>query len=111
MKTLDLGGDAACKSTLDALCEQLCEAQKVVAQAVPPPGRPWARCPSRRRSSPASSATSEAAGGRTVRVGGGAGPCADEDPTVYAVRLDKMVTFLDAFVNSLIQEARDQLVS
>ncbi|RKG55999.1 hypothetical protein D7X30_26055 [Corallococcus sp. AB011P] len=111
MKTLDLGGDAACKSTLDALCEQLCEAQKVVAQAVPPPGRPVGALSEsqeilarqlrnlQKRQADALAALEEALA-----------PCADEDPTVHAVRLDKMVTFLDAFVNSLIQEARDQLV-
>ncbi|WP_233609689.1 hypothetical protein, partial [Corallococcus sp. AB049A] len=111
MKTLDLGGDAACKSTLDALCEQLCEAQKVVAQAVPPPGRPVGALSEsqeilarqlrnlQKRQAEALAALEEALA-----------PCADEDPTVHAVRLDRMVTFLDAFVNSLIQEARDQLV-
>ncbi|RKG90975.1 hypothetical protein D7W82_02020 [Corallococcus sp. CA049B] len=111
MKTLDLGGDAACKSTLDALCEQLCEAQKVVAQAVPPPGRPVGALSEsqeilarqlrnlQKRQADALAALEEALA-----------PCADEDPALHAVRLDKMVTFLDAFVNSLIQEARDQLV-
>ncbi|RYZ43956.1 MAG: hypothetical protein EOO71_01565 [Myxococcaceae bacterium] len=111
MKTLDQDGDSGCKSTLDALCEQLCEAQKVVAQAVPSTGRPVGAL-----------SESEEIVARQLRnlqkrqadalaaLEAALAPCADEDPAVHAQRLDKMVTFLDAFVNGLIQEARDQLV-
>ncbi|RKH53646.1 hypothetical protein, partial [Corallococcus llansteffanensis] len=111
VKTLDLDGDAACKSTLQALCDQLCEAQTVVAQAVPPPGRPVGALSEsqeivarqlrnlQKRQAEALAALEEALA-----------PCAEEDPAAHALRLDRMVTFLDAFVNGLIQEARDQLV-
>ncbi|MFP2900782.1 hypothetical protein, partial [Corallococcus sp. 4LFB] len=111
MKTLDLGGDAACKGTLDALCEQLCEAQKVVAQAVPPTGRPVGALSESqeilaRQLRNLQKRQAEALAALETALA----PCADEDPALHAVRLDQMVTFLDAFVNSLIQEARDQLV-
>ncbi|WP_415835486.1 hypothetical protein, partial [Corallococcus soli] len=111
MKTLELEGDSGCKGTLDALCAQLCEAQKVVAQAAPPAGRPVGALSEsqeivarqlrnlQKRQADALAALEEALA-----------PCEDEDPAAHARRLDRMVTFLDAFVNGLIQEARDQLV-
>lgn len=111
VKSLDLGGDPACKDALKQLCDKLCEAQKVVAQATPPPGRPIGALSEsqeilarqlrnlQKRQKDALDALEEALK-----------PCADEDAAQYARRLDRMVAFLDAFVGGLIQEARDQVV-
>ncbi|HZH04225.1 MAG TPA: hypothetical protein VEY30_10595, partial [Myxococcaceae bacterium] len=95
----------------DKLCAQLCEAQKVAATPVAPSGKlPGALSESQeilsrqlrnlmKRQKDAALALEEALA-----------PCTDEDPSLYAKRLDRMAAFLDAFVGGLVQEARDQLV-
>jgi hypothetical protein len=111
VKQLDLAGNAACQASLDTLCQKLCEAQKIVASAKPPAGRPVGAL------SEAQEILSRQLRNLAKRQADAVkalecalAPAPGETPEQHAHRLDCMVKFLDAFVGLLLQEARDQLV-
>ncbi len=99
----DAGGDA-CSGVMEALCEQLCEAQKQAASA---PTRPGSMSESqklaRRRLAKLAPGDVRALQ-RALERGEG------EMDADYRARLDAMARFLEGFVSGLVQDARDQVV-
>ena len=114
-QTLGPDPDPSLQGAIDAICAQLCEAQSLAAEAANPASAEADRSPGplsetqelldrqlRRlhtQQSLAVDALEEA-----LACGG------DELEADFARRLDRMVTFLDAFVGELLVEARDQVV-
>jgi hypothetical protein len=108
---LNLDGNSACSAALDSLCEQLCEAQRVVAEAKPPAGRPVGALSESqemlsRQLRDLAKRQADAAAALECAMAAVEG----EDPAHHAHRMDCMVAFLDALIGLLIQDARDQVV-
>jgi hypothetical protein len=108
---LDLSGNDACRPALDELCKKLCDAQKIVAQATPPPGRPvGALTESQEMLARQLRNLAKRQADAVKALECALAPVPGEDPAAHARRLDCLVAFLDALIGLLIQEARDQLV-
>lgn len=100
----DAGGDA-CTDVLDALCEQLCEAQREAAAGAIAPGQ---MSESQRLARRQLGKLAEA--GALSELERALARCPGESDDDYRARLDAMARFLDAFVSGLVQDARDQVV-
>lgn len=99
----EAGGDA-CPGVLDALCEQLCEAQKLTGAAAAPGRMSETQKLARRQ------LEKLAASGALVPLERALARGAGESDQDYRARLDAMAQFLDTFVAGLVQDARDQVV-
>ncbi|HEU5076002.1 MAG TPA: hypothetical protein VFU02_17530 [Polyangiaceae bacterium] len=104
LRQLREAGGEACSGVMDALCEQLCEAQRQAATAGVGAGRMSEAQKLARRRLGKLAAGDVAALDRALERAPG------ESDEAYRARLDAMARFLDGFVAGLVQDARDQLV-
>jgi hypothetical protein len=105
-----LDENAACGASLESLCEKLCAAQKAAADAGMDAGKPAPLSEAQEILARLLRNLARRQKDAIAELECAMAPCPGEDPKDYAKRLDCLTTFLEALINGMIQEARDQVV-